>query len=358
MKELQVNLLNATYNIKIEKNLLKSLGKEVVKLYKGEKIVVITDENVNNFYGAAVESSLKAEGYDTLKVVLKPGEKTKSFSSLMELYNKLIDFKINRGSLLIALGGGVIGDLAGFCAATFLRGIPYVQVPTSLLAQVDSSVGGKVAIDLPQGKNLVGSFYQPKAVFIDPEVLKSLPQKYINDGMGEIIKYSLIKDKELYHILKGIDSTESLISFMEDIIYTCCFIKKTIVEADEKDLGERMVLNFGHTIGHSIEAIQSYEGFSHGEAVAVGMYEVTLRSEKMNLTKAGTAKKIKDLLLKFQLPYCMDSTYDLTHMLSMDKKNVGSTINMILLKDIGEVFIKTMTQNELQKFLKEEGSHE
>ena len=176
--------------------------------------------------------------------------------------------------------------------------------------------------------------------------------------MGEIIKYSLIKDKELYHILKGIDSTESLISFMEDIIYTCCFIKKTIVEADEKDLGERMVLNFGHTIGHSIEAVQSYEGFSHGEAVAVGMYEVTLRSEKMNLTKAGTAKKIKDLLLKFQLPYCMDSTYDLTHMLSMDKKNVGSTINMILLKDIGEVFIKTMTQNELQKFLKEEGSHE
>lgn len=358
MKELQVNLLNATYNIKIEKNLLKTIGKEVLKLYKGEKIVVITDENVNNFYGAIVENSLKAEGYETFQIVLKPGEKTKSFSSLIELYNKLIDFKINRGNLILALGGGVIGDLAGFCAATFLRGIPYIQVPTSLLAQVDSSVGGKVAIDLPQGKNLVGSFYQPKAVFIDPEVLKSLPQKYINDGMGEIIKYALIKDRELYDILEKIDSTEALINSMEEIIYTCCFIKKAVVEADERDLGERMVLNFGHTLGHSIEKVQGYEGLSHGEAVAVGMYQITLNSEKMKLTKEGTAEKIKELLLKFHLPYKVEDAIDLVDILAIDKKNIGNNINLILLKDIGEVFIKPMNHEEIKEFFKEEGDHE
>lgn len=358
MKELQVNLLNATYNIKIEKNLLKTIGKEVLKLYKGEKIVVITDENVNNFYGAIVENSLKAEGYETFQIVLKPGEKTKSFSSLMELYNKLIDFKINRGNLILALGGGVIGDLAGFCAATFLRGIPYIQVPTSLLAQVDSSVGGKVAIDLPQGKNLVGSFYQPKAVFIDPEVLKSLPQKYINDGMGEIIKYALIKDRKLYDILEKIDSTEALINSMEEIIYNCCFIKKTVVEADERDLGERMVLNFGHTLGHSIEKVQGYEGLSHGEAVAVGMYQITLNSEKMKLTKEGTAEKIKELLLKFHLPYKVEDAIDLVDILAIDKKNVGNNINLILLKDIGKVFIKPMNHEEIKEFFKEEGDHE
>lgn len=358
MKELQVNLLNATYNIKIEKNLLKTIGKEVLKLYKGEKIVVITDENVNNFYGAIVENSLKAEGYETFQIVLKPGEKTKSFSSLMELYNKLIDFKINRGNLILALGGGVIGDLAGFCAATFLRGIPYIQVPTSLLAQVDSSVGGKVAIDLPQGKNLVGSFYQPKAVFIDPEVLKSLPQKYINDGMGEIIKYALIKDRKLYDILEKIDSTEALINSMEEIIYNCCFIKKTVVEADERDLGERMVLNFGHTLGHSIEKVQGYEGLSHGEAVAVGMYQITLNSEKMKLTKEGTAEKIKELLLKFHLPYKVEDAIDLVDILAIDKKNIGNNINLILLKDIGKVFIKPMNHEEIKEFFKEEGDHE
>lgn len=358
MKELQVNLLNATYNIKIEKNLLKTIGKEVLKLYKGEKIVVITDENVNNFYGAIVENSLKAEGYETFQIVLKPGEKTKSFSSLMELYNKLIDFKINRGNLILALGGGVIGDLAGFCAATFLRGIPYIQVPTSLLAQVDSSVGGKVAIDLPQGKNLVGSFYQPKAVFIDPEVLKSLPQKYINDGMGEIIKYALIKDRKLYDILEKIDSTEALINSMEEIIYNCCFIKKAVVEADERDLGERMVLNFGHTLGHSIEKVQGYEGLSHGEAVAVGMYQITLNSEKMKLTKEGTAEKIKELLLKFHLPYKVEDAIDLVDILAIDKKNIGNNINLILLKDIGKVFIKPMNHEEIKEFFKEEGDHE
>lgn len=358
MKELQVNLLNATYNIKIEKNLLNRLGKEVLKLYKGEKIVVITDDNVNSFYGAAVENSLKAEGYNTLKIVLKPGEKTKSFDYLMEVYNKLIAFKVNRGSLILALGGGVIGDLAGFCAATFLRGVPYIQVPTSLLAQVDSSVGGKVAIDLPQGKNLVGSFYQPKAVFIDPEVLRTLPQKYINDGMGEIIKYALIKDQELYHILKGLDSTEALMNSMEDIIYTCCFIKKTIVEADERDLGERMILNFGHTLGHSIEKVQGYEGLSHGEAVAVGMYQITLKSEKMHLTKFGTAEKIKELLQKVHLPYRVEEAIDLVDILAIDKKNIGNTINLILLKDIGEAFIKPMNHAEIKEFFKEEGDHE
>ncbi|MEG1870817.1 MAG: 3-dehydroquinate synthase, partial [Peptostreptococcaceae bacterium] len=313
----------------------------------------VTDKNVDKFYGEIVEKSLKHHGYEVLKVVLKPGEESKSMGSLICLYNNLLDFKLNRGSLIIALGGGVIGDLTGFCAATLLRGIPFVQVPTSFLAQIDSSIGGKVAIDLPKGKNLVGNFYHPKAVYIDPQVLKSLEKRYLNDGLGEAIKYGVIRDKNLFCRLEDIKNYEELFNNMEYLIYKCCDIKRRIVEVDEKDTGERMILNFGHTIGHALEKLQNYQGYSHGEAVAVGMYTIARSCEELKICETDVSSRIKGLLDKFQLPHSIniESTEDIINAMEVDKKNSGSFINLILLRDIGEAFIHKIPSKELRKYI-------
>ena len=303
MRKIQVKLPCNKYEILIENGLIQDIGDKIANIYTGDKIAIITDTNVDKFYGDVVNNALEEKGYDTLKVVLPAGEKSKSMDSLMVLYDKLLDFNLNRGNLIIALGGGVIGDLTGFCASTLLRGIPFVQIPTSLLAQIDSSIGGKVAVDLPRGKNLVGSFYHPKAVFIDPNVLQTLDRKFLNDGLGEAIKYGLIKDRELFEILSKINSYDELFENLEYIIYNCCDIKRSVVERDEKDTGERMLLNFGHTIGHAIEKIQNYEGYSHGEAVSIGMYCIAKRCEDMGFCPEGVSESIKEVLIKFNLPY-------------------------------------------------------
>lgn len=352
MKKLKVELPNNSYEILIEDGLVNNIGTEILSVYGGDKIAIITDENVDTYYGEIVENSLKKSGYDTLKITLPPGEKNKSMDTVMDIYDRLLDFKLNRGNLIIALGGGVIGDLTGFCASTFLRGIPFIQIPTSLLAQVDSSVGGKVAIDLPRGKNLVGSFYHPRAVFIDPRVLLTLEKRYLNDGLGEVIKYGLIKDKSLFENLEDIENHEELMGKLGEIIYTCCDIKRAIVEADERDTGERMILNFGHTIGHGLEKLQNYEGLSHGEAVAVGMYTITLSSEKAGITAKGTSDKIKDMLVKYNLPYEVQgiSKEMIMEATAMDKKNIGKSINLILIRNIGEAYIHKVSREEVARF--------
>lgn len=353
MKKIEVKLPNHSYDLLISNGLINNVGAEVLKVYDGDKIAIITDENVDKHYGELVEESLKIAGYSTFKIVLQPGEKNKSMETLMDLYDKLLDYKLNRGNLIIALGGGVIGDLTGFCASTLLRGIPFIQIPTSLLAQIDSSIGGKVAIDLPRGKNLVGSFYHPKAVYIDPMVLKTLDRRFLNDGLGEVIKYGLIRDRSLFGKLKQMGSYSELLSGLEDIIYTCCDIKRSIVEADEKDTGERMILNFGHTIGHGIEKLQNYEGLSHGEAVSVGMYQITLNSEREGLTEKGTVREIRDVLYKFNLPYQVENIdrEELIEAVGLDKKNMGTAMNLILLKNIGEAFIHKISKEEASKFI-------
>ncbi|WP_346940059.1 3-dehydroquinate synthase [uncultured Clostridium sp.] len=353
MRNLEINLPNNYYEILIKSGIINKMGEEISKIYKGDNIALITDENVNKFYGDIVKRSLEDNDFKVLRVVLKPGEGSKSVESLVGLYNELLDFRLNRGNLIIALGGGVIGDLAGFCAATLLRGIPFVQVPTSLLAQIDSSIGGKVAVDLPRGKNLIGNFYHPKAVYIDPQVLKTLEKRYVNDGLGEAIKYGLIKDRELFEKFESIESYETLFENMEDIIYRCCSIKKHVVEQDEKDNGERMILNFGHTIGHAIEKLQNYKGVSHGEAVTIGMYLISLRCEELNICRDGVSHRIKKLLDKFSLPYSFqgESREDIMDAISVDKKTRGNFINLILIKDIGEVFIYKANHEELEKFI-------
>ena len=353
MKNIDIQLSGGSYNIIIDHGLIKEIGSAISKIYNGDKIAIITDDNVNKYYGDIVEKSLRAKGYNTLKIVIPPGEKSKSVESLLKLYSDLLEFKINRGNLIVALGGGVVGDLTGFCASTLLRGIPFIQIPTSLLAQIDSSIGGKVAVDLPQGKNLIGSFYHPKAVYIDPEVLNTLDKKFINDGLGEVIKYGLIKDINLFSRLEEIKGYKELMESMDYIIYTCCNIKKEVVQRDEKDTGERMILNFGHTIGHAIEKLQNYTGLSHGEAVAVGMYKITVKSEELGISKAGLSERIKNLLIKFNLPYEDDNfaKNELLEAITFDKKNINKNINLVLLKDIGESFIKNVPIDEIKKYL-------
>ena len=250
----------------------------------------------------------------------------------------------------MALGGGVVGDLTGFAASTYLRGVDYIQVPTTLLAQIDSSIGGKTAVNIEQGKNLIGSFYQPKMVLIDPDVLETLPDKFIKDGLGEVIKYACIRDSEFFWFLLSINTRGQLFDNLEHIITTCLNIKKEVVEKDEFDKGERMLLNFGHTLGLAIEKYTGYE-YSHGEAVSLGMYYITERSEALNITEQGSAEKIKSMLINFNIKYkLLDLNMDMIkETILLDKKNISGNMNLILRK-IGDAFIESIPIKNIDKF--------
>lgn len=353
MYEIGINLPQRSYSILIKEGLINNIGEEIKKIYRNKKIAVITDSNVEKLYGEEIISNLRKNDFEMKMITINPGEKSKSLDVLHYVYNELLDFGITRGDLIIAFGGGVVGDLTGFAAATLLRGIPFIQIPTSLLAQIDSSIGGKVAVNLEKGKNLVGSFYHPKAVFIDPELLKTLNKRFLHDGMAEVIKYGCIKDEALFDKLLKINNEEDLFENIEEIIYTCCNIKKDVVEMDEFDTGERMILNFGHTLGHVIEKYYCYEKYTHGEAVAMGMYHITKKSEEMGITKKGSANLIKEILNKYSLPYefpNMDNDKSI-ETIGLDKKNKGNQMNIILLEKIGYGFIKRINKEEINNYL-------
>lgn len=348
--ELKVDLKDRSYQIIIEKGLINRVSEEISSVYKGKKIFIITDDNVNKYYGGKISEELKKNGFEVNLLSLKPGEETKNFNTLSIVYDELLDFNLTRSDLIIALGGGVIGDLAGFVASTYLRGIDFVQIPTSLLAQVDSSVGGKVAVDLDRGKNLVGSFYHPKCVLIDPEVLNTLDNRFFIDGMAEVIKYGCIKDKQFFDYLEKMENKKQLINNMELVIHKCCDIKRQVVENDEKDRGERMLLNFGHTLGHAIEQYYNYTKYSHGEGVAIGMYVISKISEEKGLTKKGTSQRIKDILVKYNLPYELDVNIEETlEAINLDKKKLGNDLNVIILKEIGSSEIYKTTAEFFNK---------
>ena len=338
--KLSVNLGKNSYPIYIENGILSKCGTYLPQVFQGRRIMIVSDDNVFPLYGETVLSSLK--DYECHTLVLPHGEPTKSFQSLPRIYSALLEAKLSRSDLVIALGGGVIGDLAGFAAASYLRGISLVQIPTSLLAQVDSSVGGKVAVDLPQGKNLVGAFFQPKMVLIDPTVLDTLPPHFINDGMGEVIKYGCIKDASLFDTLCSHSSFADLKDELPSIIARCVDIKRIVVEADQFDTGERMLLNFGHTLAHTIEQYYHYERESHGEAVGIGMYQITKMAEEKGLTAKGCAEKIRKALDIYGLPSsCGLSVSELTEAIRLDKKNLNGNLNLILLHDIrGQLYLR------------------
>lgn len=353
MSVLEVNLPQKKYPILIEKGILSNIGKEIKNIYKNKKIAIITDSNVEGLYGEKTISVLNKHDFQTKTIVIEPGEKSKSLDSAKYIYEKLLDFEITRGDMIIAFGGGVVGDLAGFVASTLLRGIPFVQIPTSLLAQIDSSVGGKVAVNLPRGKNLVGSFYHPEAVFIDPDLLKTLDKRFLYDGMAEVIKYGCISDKELFEKLMGIENEEELLGNMEEIIKKCCTVKRDIVQRDEKDTGERMLLNFGHTIGHAVEKNFRYKTYTHGEGVAIGMYNITKRSVEMGITKDKTDDLIKKILTKYNLPYEMPDIEErkIIKAIGLDKKNKGNRMNIVLLKEIGNAFIENIDREDVKLYI-------
>ncbi len=341
MKTLRVNLLEDSYDIIIGYNLFDKLNENIKNIFIGKKVMIITDDNLERLYSKEIEKIIENGGYEVDIFSFPHGEESKTLETCTKAYEKLIEFKFSRSDLIIALGGGVVGDLAGFVASTYLRGVKFVQIPTSLLAQVDSSVGGKVAVDLPQGKNLVGSFYQPKLVLIDCNMLKTLPEKFFNDGLGEVIKYGLIRDKELFEKLMSFKNKEELKENIHEIIYTCCNIKREVVENDQFDTGERMILNFGHTLGHAIEKVYGFSKVTHGEGVCIGMNIITNLSEEKGLTNKGVSDKIKEILVKYELPYdiSLDEKSQIIEAMSIDKKNLNGNLNLILIKDVGECFI-------------------
>ena len=347
--KLTVNLGKDSYPIYIENNILSQAASYISEVFTGRRIIIISDDHVYPLYGSPLLKTL-SEQYECHQLVLPHGEATKSFKSLPAIYTAMLNARITRSDLVIALGGGVIGDLAGFAASSFLRGVRLVQIPTSLLAQVDSSVGGKVALDLPQGKNLVGAFYQPSMVLIDPMVLDTLNERFINDGMGEVIKYGCIKDADLFHTLESHGSFEKLKEELPAIILRCVDIKRMVVENDQYNTGERMLLNFGHTLGHTIEQHFNYQRESHGEAVAIGMFQITKLAQEQCLTAPGTAKRILDVLQSYGLPYeCGLPLQELTDAIALDKKNLNNLLNVVLLREIGSSYIHPTTLDFFKK---------
>ena len=353
MKTLEIRLSQKKYSIAIEKGILGKIGEEIRKIYQNKKIAIITDSNVEGLYGKKLIDSLSKNNFKTKTIVIEPGEKSKSLETAKCIYEGLLDFEITRSDMVLAFGGGVVGDIGGFVASTLLRGIQFIQIPTSLLAQIDSSVGGKVAVNLPQGKNLVGSFYHPEAVFIDSELLRTLDKRFLYDGLAEVIKYGCIKDRELFDRLMEIESQKELFDSMEEIILNCCSIKRDIVERDERDRGERLQLNFGHTLGHAIEKYFEYNKYTHGEAVAIGMYNFTKKSEEMGITEKGTTRLIKEIILKYNLPYKMpDIDRDsIIKAIRLDKKNESDDLSIVLLGEIGDSFIKKINKDHIDLYL-------
>lgn len=326
------------YDLKIEKGLLNNISHEISKVFTGAKIAIVTDETVYEHYGRSVTKQLEAVGFEVQCIVLPSGEQTKTFDSMPRIYSALAKSGLTRSDLMIALGGGVIGDITGFAASSYLRGISYVQIPTTLLAQVDSSVGGKVGVDLLEGKNLVGAFYHPILVLIDPLVLETLTDSAFADGMAEVIKYGCIKDLDLFNRLMELSSRTEVMQHIEWVIETCCTIKQMVVQADEKDVGERMLLNFGHTLGHAIEAYYHYEKHTHGQGVAIGMVAISRIAEKKQLTKAGTTDRLVALLQQHHLPTQLTFLEDYPKLLpyiNKDKKNIEGHLTVIILTDIG-----------------------
>jgi 3-dehydroquinate synthase len=284
-----------------------------------------------------------------------PGEASKSIATFGELLSQLAQHQYNRADVIVALGGGVVGDLAGFVAASYLRGIKCVQIPTTLLAQIDSSVGGKTGVNLPEGKNLAGAFHQPAAVYIDPSLLATLPDEDFADGMAELIKYALIRDENIFSFLENGPVITSVSSQLESLIERCVSIKRDVVMADEKDTGERMLLNFGHTIGHAIERICARKGvfMTHGKAVAMGMFAIAALGEHKGQTKPGTASRIESVLKKAGLPYSI-ADYDKKEILNgilIDKKNMADTLNLVVISEPGKSFLYRIPHTDLPDYI-------
>ena len=346
MKTVEV-AASGNYKVKIGAGLLPDLGKEVSALCKTGTAAIISDSNVFPLYGEKARKSLESVGFRVVEYVFSAGESSKNGSIYLDILNFLAENQVTRTDCIIALGGGVVGDMSGFVAATFLRGIAYIQVPTTLLAAVDSSVGGKTAIDLPAGKNLAGAFYQPKLVLCDTDTLCTLPEDIFRDGCAEVIKYGVLYDPELFaELQKGGMNFDR-----EAVITRCVELKRDVVAEDEFDTGARMRLNLGHTIGHGIEANSNFS-VSHGKAVAIGMAIVSRSAEKLGICSKDTADQILAILKSFCLPVGTNFTAEQIYISALsDKKRMAGNVNLIIPERIGYCRIQPTDVNELKPFI-------
>ncbi len=359
MREIKVELGDRSYPIIIKRGLLSEIGERTNGLGFTGKIAVVTNPLVGGLYAETVMKALKGKGLNPILITVPDGEEYKTLKEASLIFDSLVEHKMERSSPIIALGGGVIGDMSGFVAATFLRGVPYIQVPTTLLAQVDSSVGGKTAVNHPKGKNLIGAFYQPKAVFIDPDFLKTLDEREKRAGLAEAVKYGVILDKDFFKFLE--DNPGELLKAGDIItgaIEKSCEIKARVVSADEKESGLRSILNFGHTFAHAIEALTGYGTFKHGEAVSIGMVMAAKLSVGLGLATPDTEKRVRELLLSIGLPINAPnlSAESFIESMRLDKKVAGERIRFVLVTEIGKVTVKEVNEKELRRFFGDIGA--
>ncbi len=333
-----------SYSILIGEGIIDDLNKHLKKCFSGKQIFLVTDKNVEEIYGSKITSLLENSNYRFTIYTVPPGEKAKSYKYFKKGLDLLVNNDFKRDDLVIAFGGGVVGDLAGFLAASYMRGISLLQIPTTLLSQVDSSVGGKTAINHTQGKNLIGAFYQPERVIIDSDFLKTLPLRELKTGIAEVIKYGIIFDEDFFSFLE--DHKEAIYNLNSNsivhIVNKSCKIKADIVIEDQKEHGRRALLNFGHTIAHALEAVSEYDEFTHGEAVAVGMYGSARLCRDLGYIRNQTYKKIENILTLYELPISLgnknpEKIYDI---MQHDKKARKDELRWILIKDIGKAVIK------------------
>jgi 3-dehydroquinate synthase len=344
MKSIKVNLKERSYSIVVGCCILKKLSGYIKKLNIGTDAYIITNNAIRKRYGRALHQSLSGSGFGVRYKLVADGEKSKSIACVADILKDLSGYDRRKKIFIVAFGGGVIGDLSGFVASIYRRGVPFIQVPTTLLAQVDSSIGGKTAVDLAEGKNLAGTFYQPRLVFGDVSLLKTLDRRQLKAGMAEVIKYAIIKDPVLFDYLKGNAAAilKGDLRCLERAVYRCCRIKAKIVEADEKEeKGIRTILNFGHTIGHAIEAAGGFKKYNHGESVSLGMLAASDLSFKLRLLDRQTLEKIEGLMALYGLPFRIKG---LTFQKIIaahyhDKKFKGKANRFVLIKKIGKTEI-------------------
>jgi 3-dehydroquinate synthase len=351
-----VELGDRSYPIVIGGGLLEEIGPRLVALLGGGAIAIVTNPTVGELYLERVETSLRHVGYRVTVVEIPDGEEHKNLASLALIYDRLLEARLERASPVVALGGGVIGDLAGFAAATLLRGIPFVQLPTTLLAQVDSSVGGKTGINHPAGKNLIGAFYQPRLVLIDISTLKTLPRRELLAGLVEVIKYGVILDAELFAVIET--QLDRVLSLDEDllrsIVQRCCALKAMVVQRDEREADYRSILNYGHTLGHAVEALTGYQRYLHGEAVAIGMALAAKLSFVRGHCSEGTMQRIYQLLKRAGLPVESPpelSAQQLARTIEGDKKVSSGKVKFVCIEELGRTRFEYLTGPEVMAAL-------
>jgi 3-dehydroquinate synthase len=349
-----VNLPQNPYNIVISPGSLPSLGSHLIKLNLGAKVLLISNPEIFDFYGETAIASLQAAGFTVATHLIPAGESYKTLESIAKIYDLALENYLERSSTMIALGGGVIGDMTGFAAATWLRGINFVQVPTSLLAMVDAAIGGKTGVNHPKGKNLIGAFYQPRLVFIDPQVLTNLPLREFRAGMAEVVKYGIIWDADLFRQLEEAERLDGISHLSEELLQTIisrsCQAKADVVGQDEKEAQLRAILNYGHTIGHAIESLTGYGTINHGEAVAMGMVAAGKLATALGMWTEEEEKRQNALIKKAGLPTEIPSNLsveDIIETLKTDKKVKSGKVRFILPNKIGEVIISEQVTADL-----------